>query len=357
MKAVRSCNGRTPFIGLVPGIVSALVFGCGAMQRGRGASPDPVAPLVSRSAMAAVPGCGIDEALFGLNEMDLHLHAGMEREVPLSEWIDVLAADGRKVIILLDHLELYRRSPEQIAQWAAERKFQQWYGGGAEGRRAFMEDMVSALSRPDVITFRGWEVYEGELDTGLEREPLQMAEVIGFHVSPNHRGDPPDGQLFIRRIGQIAEAQKEFPVPMILFHPFTMRFEHIQRKATQAGRDLSTLTVDEYRFFQPGEQERVAELLRGKSIYVEISRSTGHYWEDPVCRTALIADIRPLADMGVQFTVSTDAHGLRSAQMPFEPRLYCDSLGVTPANTNTIVRELLALRARNAVNAARRGTE
>jgi hypothetical protein len=57
--------------------------------------------------------------------------------------------------------------------------------------------------------------------------------------------------------------------------------------------------------------------------------------------------------MGVQFTVSTDGHGVRGAQMPFEPRVYCDSLGVTPANTNTVVRELLALRARNAVNAAR----
>ncbi len=139
---------------------------------------------------------------------------------------------------------------------------------------------------------------------------------------------------------------------MIVFHPFSMRFERIQRDARRAGRDISTLTVDDYRFFQPGEQEQVVELLKGASIYIEISRGNRKYWEDPIARDALIADVKPLADGGVQFTVSTDAHGVGSLKDPFSPEHYCEALGVTPANTNTIVRELLALRARQRLGMA-----
>lgn len=354
MVGFRCALRRCWFGGVVLAIVSLLADGRAATGAPPAApSERPAVASPSPSTVPVPPGCGIDEALFALKEMDMHLHAGMERQVPLSEWMGMAFADGRKVIVLLDHLELYRKTPEQYAQWAQEEGFEQWYRVGAEGRRAFMNDMASVRERGDVITFRGWEISEGELDTGIEREPMRMAEVIGWHISPNHQGNPPDGQLLIRRIQQLAEVQNEFPVPMILFHPFTMRLEHIQQKAREAGRDVSTLTVEEYRFFQPGEQERVAELLRGKSIYVEVSRSTGGYWKDPICRAALIADIKPLAEMGVQFTVSTDGHGVRGAQMPFEPRVYCDSLAVTPANANTMVRELLALRARKTVNAAR----
>lgn len=286
------------------------------------------------------------EPLFALKEMDMHLHAGMEREVGLKEWIDLAVADGRKVLVLLDHLELYRKTPQEYAAWAKEGGFPQWYTVGPQGHRALMADFAEAAKRDDVIIFRGWEIYEGELDTGLELEPMRMADVIGWHISPNHAGDPPDGKKLIRRIRQIAEAQKQVPVPMIVFHPFTMRFEHIQRKAQQVGKDLKTLTVANYRFFQPGEQEEVIKLLKGKSIYIEIARGTDACWQDPVLRETLIADIKPLADGGVQFTVSTDNHGLAGAKRPFAPERYCEALGVTPENTNGIVRELLARRER-----------
>lgn len=333
-------------------VLGALAGGCAGVKSEAAAPPVGGATLsTSRSEVPAPPGCGIESALFQLTEMDLHLHTGMERPVPLSEWVDLCVADRRKVILLLDHLELYRRTPEAYTAWATENEFPQWYPVGDSGRRAFMADMASVRSRADIISFRGWEIYEGELDTGIEREAMRMAEVIGWHVSPNHRGNPPDGQLLIRRIQQVVAVQKEFPIPMILFHPFTMRLEHVQRKAREAGRDLATLAVEEYRFFKPGGQERVAELLRGRSVYIEISRATIGYWNDPIARASLIADIRPLAEMGVQFTISTDAHGVASLQQPFRPNLYCDSLGVRPENTNTIVRELLAIRAKRGLAA------
>ncbi len=333
------CRARSPLAFV---LLAVLIIGCATTSDPPAACPE-----------AALPGQAIPQALFELNEMDMHLHAGMERPVPMQEWIDLAVADGRKVIVLLDHLELYRESPEEYASWAKERGFPQWYMVGREGHEALMKDLAGVNNRDDVITFRGWEIYEGELSSGVEAEPMRMAEVIGWHISPHHGGRAPDGRLLIKRAKQIAELQKEFPVPMILFHPFTMRIENLQRTAKERGVDVSTLTVNDYRFFQPGEQEELVRLLKGTSIYIEISRGTRRCWADPVVREALISDIKPLAEAGVQFTVSTDSHGVESAKRPFEPERYCEELGVTPQNTNTIVRELLALRARNSLQKAR----
>lgn len=288
-------------------------------------------------------------ALFRLNEIDLHYHSGMERPVSLDEWLRMAAADGRRVVALTDHLELYRKTPAEYEAWRAKGKFEARYPLGAPGHTALMRDFESAAQRHKLILFKAWEIYEGELDTGVEAAPMGMVDLIGWHISPNHAGAPPDGKLLLKRVAQIKEVQKRFPVPMILFHPFPMRLEHIQRKAKADGRDLASIRVDEYRFFQPGEQEQLAAMLRGSSIYVEISRDTENYWKDPIAREALIADTRPLAEFGVQFTISTDAHSVAHATRHFEPEKYCEAFGVTEHNTNGIVRELLAIEARKRI--------
>ncbi|MBI1787125.1 MAG: hypothetical protein HYR60_06165 [Acidobacteria bacterium] len=108
--------------------------------------------------------------------------------------------------------------------------------------------------------------------------------------------------------------------------------------------------MDEYRFFRAGEQEELIRLLRGASIYIEMNRDTEQYFDDPNCRAALEADIVPLVKAGVQFTIASDNHHLRAANKPFDPDRYCRPFGVTETNTNTIVRELLALRARRLLN-------
>jgi hypothetical protein len=298
-------------------------------------------------------GSGLSSALFELREMDMHIHAGKELEIPLDKWIDLSVKDGRKVMVLLDHLELYRVSKEENKNWTEERKFQDWYPVAAKGHSALMNDLSAAEQRTDVITFRGWEIYEGEMDTGIEAEPMTLAEVIGWHISPNNGRKAPDGQTLLKRAAQIIALQKEFPIPMILFHPFSMRIENLQRTAQKSGRDITTISAEEYRFFQTGEQEALIELLHGKSVYIEISHGLAQYWEDEVVRQAVMEDIRPLVEGGLEFTVSTDAHGVRSFNKPFDPGYYCNDLGVTPENTNTLVRELLAIRAKRNLSPSR----
>jgi len=278
-----------------------------------------------------------------LRQIDLHYHSGMERPVPLPEWIKHATADGRKAIALIDHLELYRKSPSEYAGWRSKGGFEALYPVGAEGHRALMASFDSvAKQHPELLIFKAWEVYEGELDTGPDIEALKLADFIGWHISPNHAGQPPDGALLIKRAKQIKELRKKLPVPMVLLHPFTMRIEHVQRKAREAGRPVSSLTVEDYRFFGPGEHEEFASALYSDSIYVEISRSTEAYWQDPVARRALIEDIAPLAEMGVRFTVSTDAHSLADATKPFRPEAYCKELGVNPGNASGLIQELSA---------------
>src|SRR5438477_4500562 len=209
------------------------------------------------------PGQGLAAGLFGLSEMDLHLHAGMERPVDLATWINLAVADGRKVILLLDHLELYRKTPEQYEAWRSKGKFQARYPVGTAGHRALFADFDAAvLARKDVLIFKGWEVSEDELDEGLELVPLRMADAIGFHISPRNGREPPNGQTLLKRIRQIKELQTQLPIPMILFHPFPMRIENLQKTARAKGSDPKTITAEEYRFFQPGEQDELIRLLR-----------------------------------------------------------------------------------------------
>lgn len=295
---------------------------------------------------APLPGQAIQDGLFQLHEMDMHLHAGMERTVDMSTWIDLAVKDGRKVLFLLDHIELYRRTQADYDAWRAKSRFFALYPLGAAGHRALMTDFDTVARRAGVVVFKGWEVSERELDTGLEDSPLRMADILGFHISPNNGGAPPNGETLIRRARQLLEAQKKYPVPMILFHPFPMRIENIQNTARKQGRDLKTITAAEYRFFRPGEQEELIRVLKGASIYVEMNWDTEAYWNNPACREALIADIRPLAEGGVQFTVGSDSHYLAHMRKSFRPASWCEPMGVTPLNTNTIVRELLAIRAR-----------
>ncbi len=303
------------------------------------------------AAQPAAPGTGLKSALFSLREIDLHLHAGMERETGLDAWLDLAKADGRRVAVLLDHLELYRRSQDQYRAWLLQRPaLTARYPLGMAGHEALFREFADAAARRrDLLLFTGWEVSEDELDEGSEIDALARADVMGWHISPRNGRTPPDGRHLIQRARQLKDLQKRLPVPMILFHPFTMRVENLERTAQREGRSLDSLSVEQYRFFQPGEQKELADLLRGGSVYIEIARETGSCMERPACREAMTLDVRPLAEMGVQFTVSTDAHSLRHARTPFRPEPYCQPLGVTPANVNPLIRELLAIRARKSL--------
>lgn len=284
---------------------------------------------------------------YTLREMDMHIHCGLERRLPLNEWIDLSIADGRKVFFCLDHIELYDRTPKEYAQWAKEEGVQQWYPMGTAGHAALMADITTlAAARKDLTIFKGWEVAEFDLDDGVNYEPLKAAQIIGWHISSTHEGDEPNGALFIRRVKQVKEVQKKLDVPMILFHPFPARLGRLAKVAKKAGRTLDSLTVDELRFFKPGEQDEVIRLLKDSSIYIEMGRGTEGYWDTPNMREALIADIKPLADAGVKFTVSTDAHTPDSFKKPFHPEVYCEPCGITPENANAIIKDLMDRRNR-----------
>src|SRR5438105_1250451 len=130
--------------------------------------------------LAAAAVCAGQDALesgrFRLREMDLHLHSGMERPVALDKWLDLAVADGRRVFLLLDHLELYRKTPQAYELWRSQGGFEARYPVGPAGHKALFADFDTAARRTDVLIFKGWEVSETELDTGLELAPMRMAD-------------------------------------------------------------------------------------------------------------------------------------------------------------------------------------
>jgi hypothetical protein len=234
--------------------------------------------------------------------------------------------------------------------WIEEKKFTDWYPNLATGKTDFMHEMTEVQKRRDVITFRGWEIWEGEFEEGLEKEPMRDAEVIGWHMSKAAwDGKAPTGKEIIHRARQIINIQKEFPIPMIIFHPFSGHIREVQRAAEAAGRDIAQIKKEEYRYFTAAQQKELIDLLKGSSVYIEIGRAWASLREDPVVWAAFIEDIRPLTDGGLKFTVSTDAHGTRSFDKPFDPEYYCKDLGITLENVNAIVRELLAIRAKRSI--------
>lgn len=286
-----------------------------------------------------------DPQTFALREMDMHLHAGMERPLPLDQWIDLAIKDGRKALFLLDHLELYAQTPDELERWRKKDGLPPWYPVGAEGHQKLMADFGAyAAAHPELLIIKGWEIAEFDLDDGLDREPMTLAEVIGWHISPNHDDGPPDGKRLIHRIHQILKVQKEFPVPMIIFHPFPVRIEALEKAAKRTGNDPNALTTQECRFFTAEEQKEVIRLIKDESLYIEMGLDTIRYWDRPALREALIADIKPLADAGVKFTVSTDNHYLAHARTSFHPEVYCEPCGITPENANALVREVLRRR-------------
>lgn len=283
--------------------------------------------------------------LFQLHEIDLHVHAGKERPLPLNEWIDLFVKDGRKVLLLLDHLELYRMDEKENKEWIAKNKLTDWYPNHETAKSDFMKNLSEASKRKDILIFKGWEIWEGELDEGLEKEPMKDAEVIGWHISKAAwDGKAPSGKEIVQRVKQILEIQKEFPVPMIIFHPFKGYFEQVRENALKSGRNASDIKKEEYRYFTPEQQKELIEILKGKSLYFEINRGWSALWDDPVIREAFTEDIRPLAEAGIKFTVSTDAHNTSSFKQSFEPEKYCNDLGITAENVNVIVKELLDIR-------------
>ena len=185
------------------------------------------------------------------------------------------------------------------------------------------------------------------MDEGLEKQPIKEAEVIGWHISKAAwNGKAPAGKEFIIRARQVIEIQKEFHVPMIIFHPFTGHFNEVRETAVKSGRKPASIKKEEYRYFTPEQQRELIEILKGSSVYIEISRGWSALWDDPVVREAFKEDIRPLVEGGLKFTVSTDAHRMESFKKPFDPVYYCNDLGITPENVNTLIRELLAIRAK-----------
>src|SRR5262245_116944 len=198
--------------------------------------------ILAALVMASAPLAAQESPPFDLHQVDLHLHAGLERELPMKEWIDLAAGDGRKLIVLIDHLELYRKTEEQYREWLERSpRVLARYPMGPAGHRRLFEDFREAARRRDVIVFGGWEVYEGELDTGIDEEALRLADVVGWHISPNNGGAPPDGAKLIRRAEQVVALQKRIPKPMILFHPFTMRVENVMRRAQGEKRNVESI--------------------------------------------------------------------------------------------------------------------
>ena len=92
------------------------------------------------------------------NYIDLHIHAGIERPLPMAEWVDGLISNGRAALGLLDHYELYLKSDEYYASYLARKGFPRWYANGLEGFRTFCNEVRQQAKREEIMVLLGLEV-------------------------------------------------------------------------------------------------------------------------------------------------------------------------------------------------------
>ena len=272
---------------------------------------------------------GSPASLFNPNQLDFHYHGGLERDEKLSidEWIDMGVAMGRRCFLLVDHLELYR--PEPYKKYIKHPR----YPSGAEGHREFLKEVDHARKRRDVLIFSGWEVIEDEIETGLDWEALRLVEAIGWHIKRHN------GHELVRRIRAIQEVQKQLPVPMILYHPFSRAGT---RPESSEGRSINDL-----RCLSSEVQKQMIDLLGDSSLHLEINLGWvfAYKWRDRKMREALIEDIRPLAEAGLPFTVGSDDHRVEDQSREHNADQLCAAFGIRSRQVNRIVGELLAQRA------------
>ena len=177
----------------------------------------------------------LKEGLFRLNEIDFHVHAGKERPLPMNGWIDLFVSNGRKVLLLLDHLELYRVNDTENKAWVTKNKLTDWYPEKASAKELFRNDLLKAMERRDILLFRGWEIWEGELDEGLEKEPMKDAEVLGCRIG-FRRGAAPRRIASLGCVGRLERRQQQGDLAHLGQEPFQRRTGRPSETASRVVR-------------------------------------------------------------------------------------------------------------------------
>jgi len=239
-------------------------------------------------------------------QIDLHLHAGQERDQPIDQLVGSFIERGITFLGLLDHSELY-----SMGDKALRAKFGQLvYHSTPGGLMDFYQDIEDlCLEYQEASIFKGLELPEWEIfsvETGL----LERADFLGCHMNTSchdpgyrHYTKATCGEHLATRANQLLRLCRPLDKPAVLFHPFHRRIQEM-RSLAEGGGDPGqeqVLTEEDLDFF--------FENTSTEHLYVELNFgdifSASPY---PGILDSLGSTCRMLREGGIGFSLGSDYH-------------------------------------------------
>ncbi len=167
-------------------------------------------------------------------QVDLHLHAGQERDQPLDDLVGSFVAHGIDFLGLLDHSELY-----EMGDQALKAKFGQIvYHSTHRGLLDFYDDVdrMRQIHAHDAFIFKGMELPEWDI-LFVDQDSLKPADFLGCHMNTSchdptyrHYVKTSCGEHLATRANQLLSVCKSLGKPALLFHPFHRRVQELRAR-------------------------------------------------------------------------------------------------------------------------------
>jgi len=269
--------------------------------------------------------------------IDCHLHAGLERRETFEQVFEFLARDGREVVGLVDHAEVYlKRPPGWAAMSLAEAR--------ARAERADVERILRGR-------LKGPEVFYREASDAINAFGEGMRAALGLEVSGAYLDKIDPGWLEGAQFLGICTDQ---PVDRTAWGEELRWGEHMARLISSAdklrgGRDLGLVLHHPFRWrllelahemegelpeaggFTAADADLTARALSDAGAVAEVNfASWWHLCKDerlvPLARDAF----GRMRDAGARFSIGSDLHAVTGLPCSYEPSKALDAFGLEP---------------------------
>ena len=277
-------------------------------------------------------------ASFSPGQIDLHLHAGQERDQPIDKLVQDFVDHGITFLGLLDHSELYSMGDREL-----KAKFGQLvYHSTPRGLQDFYGDVekLREKHRGEASIFKGMELPEWEILT-TDSKLLERVDFLGCHMNTSchdptyrHYIKSTCGEHLATRAKQLLELCLPMGKPAILFHPFHRRVQELC-SIVRDGGDLGSQEI-----FDEQDVDYLIENVEVEHLYVELNfGDIYHAATDDGIVELLGRTCRRLRAGGIGFSLGSDYHRTPDAFRNPEADGILASLGVGIEDFTIAARE------------------
>jgi hypothetical protein len=252
--------------------------------------------------------------------IDCHVHAGLERRESLQLAFTALRHDGRTIVGLLDHAELYLSSPPPWAELALIESAQRLEEPALVDlfrKRQRGPDVFYRQARDAIETYgEGMRVavaieISGASLTKVDSGWLDGADWLGI-CTTQPDGGKKWGAHLAELVTQASDLRGGRDMGIVLHHPFRWRLLDLARQSLSAPPAAAGFTEEDARL--------TARALADAGALAEVNYASFHHLKQfPHLMRAMREAFALLQDAGVKFSLGSDAHWLSSPAFEYHP--------------------------------------